>query len=117
MRTVLGAGLLLISGAAMAMDAHSFYTRATALKGYGAAAVVMPEFKKLKAEAEAADKAVRAENAREKAKGKALFCAPAKIDMTPDQLLAELRRIPVERRKAMTVRAAWREIAIRKYPC
>lgn len=114
---VLISPLLLLSGMAAAMDAHSFYVRGTALKAQGATAVLTSDFRVLKAEAEAADKSVRAENARAKAKGKPLFCAPDKVEMNADQLLTEFRRIPIERRRTISVRQAWREIAIRKYPC
>lgn len=109
--------VLLTSGMAAAMDANSFYLRASALKKLGAAAVLTSDFSTLKAEAEAADKSVRAENARAKAKGTPLFCAPAKVEFNADQLLAEFRKIPENRRRAISVRQAWREIAIRKYPC
>lgn len=109
--------LLLLSGAVSAMDAHSFYVRGSALKKQGPTAVLTSDFRMLKAEADAADKSVRAENARAKARGKPLFCAPEKVEMNADQLLAEFRNIPEKRRKAISVRQAWREIAIRKYPC
>lgn len=109
--------VLLTSGMAAAMDAHSFYVRGVALKKMGPTAVLTSDFSTLKAEAEAADKSVRAENARAAAKGKPLFCAPAKVQMSADQLLAEFRKIPETRRRAISVRQAWREIAIRKYPC
>lgn len=99
------------------MDAHSFYVRGTALKKMGTAAVLTSDFRTLKAEAEAADKAVRAENARARGQGKPLFCPPAKVEMSAEQLLAEFRNIPEKRRRALTVRQAWREIAIRKFPC
>ncbi len=109
--------LLLLSGMAAAMDAHSFYVRGSALKRQGVTAVLTNEYQRLKVEAESADKTVRAENARATARGAPLFCAPAKVEMNADQLLAEFRRIPEKRRRAISVRQAWREIAIRKYPC
>ena len=99
------------------MDAHSFYVRGTMLKAQGPTAVLMPDFQVLKAEMDSAIKAVTAENGRAKKAGRPLFCAPAKPEMSADQLLAEFRRIPTERRKKISVRQAFREIAIRRFPC
>ena len=99
------------------MDAHTFYVKGSALNRQGASALLSPEFPTLKAEMESAIKQVGAENDRAKTRGKPLYCAPAKPDMTADQLLAEFRRIPQERRRKITVRQAWREIAIRRFPC
>lgn len=109
--------LLFVAGAASAMTAHSFYVRGTALKNQGVAALLTSEYRILRAEAEAANTSVKAENERAKANGRALFCAPAKVEINADQLLAEFRKIPETRRRAISVRQAWREIAIRKYPC
>jgi hypothetical protein len=37
--------------------------------------------------------------------------------MNAEQALTEFGKIPQQRRKAMTVRQAWRDILIRKFPC
>jgi hypothetical protein len=72
---------------------------------------VMSEFK-------AAATSVKTENDAAKAKGNPIYCAPAKPKkMTAEQLLAEFGSIPTSRRKSQTVKAAWREIVVRKYPC
>lgn len=99
------------------MDAQTFYAKAVALNRMGTPALVTQDFQTLAAEMKAADRALRSDNDRAKAQGRALYCPPASNDMTADQLLAEFRRIPLERRKKMSVRQAWREIAVRRYPC
>lgn len=111
------AALLFGATAADAMTAHNFYVKAVALNQMGPAALLTDDFQRLSSEMKSASKALKAENEIAKSKGKALYCAPEKIDMTPNQLLAEFARIPTPRRKTITVRQAWREIAMRKYPC
>jgi hypothetical protein len=46
-----------------------------------------------------------------------LFCAPKKYRMTAEQFLESFANIPQERRRIQTVRDAWREIVIRRFPC
>ncbi len=103
--------------AAHAMDADTFYRKGLVLQRMGAVAVTSPDLVPLMTEIRSAAASVKIENDRAKARGKPLFCGPAKNQMTPEQLLAEFGRIPAARRKAMSVRVALRDIAIRKYPC
>jgi flagellin-specific chaperone FliS len=46
-----------------------------------------------------------------------LFCAPKKYRLTAAQFLEEFASIPQERRRIQTVRDAWREIVMRRFPC
>jgi hypothetical protein len=100
-----------------AMDANTFYLKAAALKKKGMGAMMSSDLKPVMNEIQAAGKSVKAENEKAKAAGKPLYCPPAKPGMNQNQVLAEFARIPAARRKAMTTRAAWREILIRRYPC
>ena len=61
--------------------------------------------------------AVKAENELAKAAGSPLFCAPVKYRLTPDQFITDFGKIPQSRRRTQTVREAWREIVIRRFPC
>ncbi|HBN30284.1 MAG TPA: hypothetical protein DD416_03455, partial [Rhodobacteraceae bacterium] len=65
----------------------------------------------------AAAEAVKAENDVARAIGPPLFCAPKKYRLTADQFISEFSRIPKERRQIQSVRDAWREIVIRRFPC
>jgi hypothetical protein len=112
------AATLLSTSAAFAMDADTFYTKGLALQKRGMAAMFSSDLKVVMSELKAAATSVKAENDTAKANGAPIYCAPAKPQkMSPEQLLAEFGKIPAARRKTQTVRAAWREIAIRKYPC
>jgi hypothetical protein len=109
---------LLGTSAAYAMDADTFYAKGLALQKKGMAAMFSSDLKVVMSEFKAAAGAVKAENDAAKAKGAPIYCAPPKPQkMSPDQLLAEFGSIPQTRRKAVTVRSAWREIVMRKYPC
>jgi len=46
-----------------------------------------------------------------------LFCAPKKYRMTSSPCKKKFANIPQERRRIQTVRDAWREIVIRRFPC
>ncbi len=110
--------MFLGASAANAMDADTFYIKGLALQKKGMAAMFSSDLKVVMAEFKTASTSVKAENDAAKAKGAPLYCAPAKPQkMSPDQLLAEFGRIPATRRKSQTVKSAWREIVIRKYPC
>jgi hypothetical protein len=113
----LALGLLCLPMAAFAMTADTFYNKAVALKKQGVAAMFSSDVTLLKNEMKAAVKSVKAENVAAKANGKPLYCAPEKVDIEAGEVIKEFGAIPASRRKKMSVRAAWREIAIRKYPC
>ena len=110
--------LTLGSTALHAMDADTFYNKGLALQKRGMTAVFSSDLKVVMNEFQAAAKAVKADNVVAKAAGQPIYCAPAKgRKMSSDQLLAEFGQIPASRRKTQTVKAAWREILVRKYPC
>lgn len=106
-----------LAAPAWAMDADTFYTKGVALQKRGMAAMFSSDLKLLRAEIDAASKAVKAENASAKSAGKPLYCPPADAQITSDQLLIELEAMPKDRRQSLTVRDAWRSILIRKFPC
>ncbi len=104
--------------ALQAMDADTFYTKSIALQKKGMAAMFSSDLKPVMSEIQGAIKSVKAENDTAKAAGKPIYCPPAtRAKMSSDQLLAEFGKIPAAQRKAMTVKAAWRSIMVRKYPC
>jgi hypothetical protein len=105
------------AGPAFAMDAETFYVKGVALKKKGVGALFSSDIKLLQNEMQSAGASVKAENAKAKASGKPLYCPPAQSKMNAEQALAEFGKIPQDRRKAMTVRQAWRDILIRKFPC
>jgi hypothetical protein len=109
--------LLLSSTAANAMDAESFYVKAVALKKRGMSAMFSKDLKPMMRVFETAADSVKAENLKAKAEGAPIFCPPAKYRLTADQFLSEFAKIPQSRRRAQTVREAWREIVIRRFPC
>ena len=116
--------LLLASGAllscavpAHAMDAETFYVKAVALKNKGMGAMFSKDLRPMIRHFETAADSVKAENEKAKAEGAPLYCAPKKYRLTADQFLAEFSKIPQERRRTQTVRDAWREIVIRRFPC
>lgn len=116
--------LLLASGAllscavpACAMDAETFYVKALALKKKGVGAMFSKDLKPMMRHFESAADSVKAENEKARAAGSPLYCAPKKYRLTAEQFLGEFSRIPQSRRRTQTVREAWREIVIRRFPC
>ncbi len=109
--------LLFCANAAQSMDAETFYVKAVALKKKGIAAAFSKDLKPMMTLFKSAADSVKSENVKAKAAGAPLFCAPAKYRLTADQFISEFERIPQERRRTQTVRAAWREIVIRRFPC
>jgi hypothetical protein len=114
---VAGSILLLCAVPAHAMDAETFYVKALALKKKGMGAMFSKDLRPMAQLFETAADSVKAENEQARAAGKPLFCAPKKYRLTADQFIAEFSRIPQERRRKQTVREAWREIVIRRFPC
>lgn len=110
-------GALLLAAPAGAMDAETFYVKAVALKKKGMSAVFSKDLKPMVRIFEAAADSVKAENEQARANGAPLFCAPKKYRLTAEQFISEFSRIPKERRRIQTVRDAWREIVIRRFPC
>ncbi len=106
-----------LPAAAFAMDADTFYRKASALQKQGPQAVLSPDLQPVMAEIKMAGQAVKAENDKAKAAGKPLYCVPKNVKMTPEDGLRALGSIPAARRKTLTVRQAWRETMIKRYPC
>jgi hypothetical protein len=114
---IAGGALSLCTVPAHAMDAETFYVKAVALKKKGMGMMFSKDLKPMARHFEAAADSVKAENEQARAAGKPLFCAPKKYRLTADQFIAEFGRIPQDRRRKQTVREAWREIVIRRFPC
>ncbi len=114
---VVGSILLLCAVPAHAMDAETFYVKAVALKKKGMGMMFSKDLRPMARQFEAAADSVKAENEQARAVGNPLYCAPKKYRLTADQFIAEFGRIPQERRRKQTVRDAWREIVIRRFPC
>ncbi|OYU02707.1 MAG: hypothetical protein CFE36_04555 [Sphingomonadaceae bacterium PASS1] len=114
---LIASGALLCAVPAQAMDAETFYVKALALKKKGMGAVFSKEIKPMARLFQAAADSVKTENEQARASGKPLFCAPKKYRLTAAQFLEEFASIPQERRRIQTVRDAWREIVMRRFPC
>jgi hypothetical protein len=99
------------------MDAETFYVKAVALKKKGMAMMFSKYLRPMAKHFDTAADSVKAENERATAEGAPLFCAPKKYRLTAEQFISEFARIPQERRRKQTVRDAWREIVIRRFPC
>lgn len=112
-----GGALSLCAVPAQAMDAETFYVKAVALKKRGMGAMFSKDLKPMARLFETAADSVKAENEKARAAGQPLFCAPKKYRLTADQFINEFGRIPRERRQIQSVRDAWREIVIRRFPC
>jgi hypothetical protein len=109
--------LLFCAVSAQAMDAETFFVKAVALQQKGMKAVFSKDLKPMVRIFKSAADSVKAENEAARAAGNPLFCAPKKYRLTADQFLSEFGKIPQERRRTQTVREAWREIVIRRFPC
>ena len=109
--------LLLCAASAQAMDADTFYVKAVALQKKGMKAVFSKDLKPMVRIFRNAAESVKAENEAARATGNPLFCAPKKYRLTADQFISDFSKIPEERRRNQTVREAWREIVIRRFPC
>lgn len=116
-RWVLMLALIAVGSPALAIDADTFYTKGVALKKKGVGAIWSSDLKLLQKEMKVAGASVKAENDKAKAAGTPLYCPPTKASMNAEQALAEFGKIPQQRRKTMTVRQAWRDILIRRFPC
>lgn len=123
MYRVIAAALLLASAvpaaAAPAGTAENFLNRADRLVAKGPLALVDGDYKKLKAEGEAAGNSIQAEReAAEKAGKRIKYCSPKpRAELGAMELLDGLRKIPQAQRQRLPLRAAMLQVLQRKYPC
>jgi hypothetical protein len=114
---LLASAIALSATAAYAMTAETFYVKGSALKQKGIGALFSSDLKLLQKEMGIASKSVRSENETAKVAGHPIYCPPGKGKMSAEQVLAEFGKIPQAHRQEVTVRQAWKEILIKKYPC
>ena len=104
--------------AADAMNVAVFLERATALEKKGMRALFSSDLKVLKGEVETASTQLRAERAAAQRAGKTpAYCPPPKSGLSPQELLAQLRTIPLAHRERMDLKDGLRTVLARKYPC
>jgi hypothetical protein len=104
--------------AADAMNVAAFLEKASALEKKGMMALFSSDYKLLKGEVETASTQLRAERvAAQKAGKQPAYCPPPKSGLSPQELLAQLRTIPVAQRARMDVKDGLRTVLARKYPC
>jgi hypothetical protein len=99
------------------MSVATFLAKADALEKKGAMALFSSDIKVLKAEGTAAGKAYRARLDRERAAGNPSSCPPKGTKVDSDQLLAHLRSYPAAQRPSISMKTAFADMFIKKYPC
>jgi len=114
---LLATGVLLTAIPANAMDAETFFIKAVALKKKGMGAVFAKDLKPMMRVFEAAAKASRLRMMSPEQSAPLYYASPKKYRLTADQFISEFSRIRKERRQIQSVRDAWREIVIRRFPC
>ncbi len=102
---------------AYAMDADTFYNKALALQKKGVTAMLSSDLKPVMAEMKSAGQSVKAENDKAKIAGNPMYCVPKNAKFTSEDALRAFGSIPAARRKTLTVRQAWRETLIKRFPC
>lgn len=99
------------------MSVATFLAKADALEKKGAMALFSSDIKVLKAEGAAAGKAYRVRLDRERAAGNPSSCPPKGTKVDSDQLLAHLRSYPAAQRPQISMKTAFADMFIKKYPC
>jgi hypothetical protein len=99
------------------MSVATFLAKADALEKKGAMALFSSDLKLLKAEGQAAGKAYRVRLDRERAAGNPSSCPPKGSKVNSDQLLAHLRSYPAAQRPQISMKTAFADMFIKKYPC
>ena len=103
---------------AQSISVADFLTRAEALEKRGMLGFLSDEANALKAELQAAGKALRTEqNAAAGAGRKPPTCMPPKAGVNPKELLGYFRQIPPPQRATMTLKDGLAGLVRRKYPC
>lgn len=105
-------------GALHAMTVAAFLEKADALQARGMMAMFSSDIGLLKGEVTSAGTALRAEVAAARQAGRQpAFCAPERVRMNSNELLAYFRSIPAAQRQRLEVRDAMRFYMVRRYPC
>ncbi|TFI59180.1 hypothetical protein E2493_06560 [Sphingomonas parva] len=104
--------------AADAMNVATFLEKGEPLMKKGAFALFSSDFKLLKREIEQASAQLRTERlAAEKAGRKPSYCPPAKSGLSPEEIMAGMRAVPVTQRQRADVKDGLRIALVRKFPC
>lgn len=105
-------------GALHAMTVAVFLEKADALQARGMMAMFSSDIALLKGEVTSAGTALRAEVAGARRAGRQpAFCAPERVRMNSNELLAYFRSIPPAQRQRLEVRDAMRFYMVRRFPC
>ena len=115
------AALLLLPVAALAapgdMNVATFLAKADALKAQGVTAMFSSDVGVLKSEGRAAGLHYKARLQAEKAQGRPSSCPPPGVKVNSDDLLAFLRTYPPAVRPRVSMKQAFADYFIKKYPC
>lgn len=104
--------------AAHAMDVATFLAKADALKAKGIGALLSKDYKVLENEIRSNGAALMAERDAAKAAGRPLaYCAPGKVSLNSNEVIAMMNAVPAARRAQTPVKDALRAGLGRKYPC
>ncbi len=114
------ASLFIIAHSAQAQsnnNADIFYIKAVKLERLGIRAPLDPNFKSVISQAKRSFKITETRNNVAAKKGAPLYCRKKDQNMSPRELLAQMRKIPKIKRQRMSLTQAFLIIAKRKYPC
>jgi hypothetical protein len=105
-------------GALQAMTVAAFLEKADALRARGMMAMFSSDIGLLKGEVTSAGATLRAEAAAARQAGRPpAFCAPERVQMSSNELLAFFRSVPPAQRQRLEVRDAMRFYMVRRFPC
>lgn len=105
-------------GALQAMTVAAFLEKADALRARGMMAMFSSDIGLLKGEVTSAGATLRAEAAAARLAGRPpAFCAPERVQMSSNELLAFFRSVPPAQRQRLEVRDAMRFYMVRRFPC
>ncbi len=105
-------------GTLQAMTVAAFLEKADALRARGMMAMFSSDIGLLKGEVTSAGTTLRAEvAAARRSNRQPAFCAPERVRMNSDELLAFFRSIPPAQRQRLEVRDAMRFYMVRRFPC
>ncbi len=100
------------------MNVAIFLAKADRLQANGMMSVASSDYRLLKAEVERAADIYLADIRRARAAKRVPHsCPPETTDLTPDDLLNFMRRIPPAKRPMTTVRSAIYGLMLKRYPC